>query len=82
MDGRTDGRTDGPTDRPTDRHGKVKSRVSATKDENIDVFLSFFLWAEVYITFEFIFSVVYFHYLISTLNLCNLVPCKSISAAF
>ena len=26
-----DGRTDGPTDGRTDRHGKVQSRVSATK---------------------------------------------------
>ena len=32
-DGRTDGRTDGPSDLPTDRHGKVQSRVSATKND-------------------------------------------------
>ena len=30
-----DGPTDGPTYRPTDRHGKVKSRVSATKNGHI-----------------------------------------------
>ena len=27
--------THGPTDRPTNRHGKVKSRVSATKKEKM-----------------------------------------------
>ena len=30
----TDRRTDGPTDRRTDRHGKVQSRVSATKSHD------------------------------------------------
>ena len=30
-----DGRTDRHTDRPTDRHGKVQSRVSATKNHDI-----------------------------------------------
>ena len=31
---------DGPTDGPTDRHGKVQSRVSATKNDNdIDISL-------------------------------------------